>query len=76
MLTEFERLNTDRPDLCPFLKWKGQFVISEPDPNGASERSGAFWCLYTQTCIGPDGGVVEPVYCASPDRKCYGTGEA
>jgi hypothetical protein len=73
MLTEFERYNTERDDLCPFLRWKGQFVMSDNDP---TLRSRSFWCLYTQTCLGPDGGVAEPVECASPERRCYGTGKA
>ena len=75
MITEAERFSTDRPDLCDCLRWKGQFILSAPDPHVQPSNDGLFWCLFTQKCLGPDGKLAEPGTCSSPDRKCYGTGQ-
>lgn len=72
MMTEEERFGTERPDLCPALRWKGMFYHSQPDPSVPNMSAQLFWCLYTQTCIGPDGQSAEPGGCSSPERKCYG----
>jgi hypothetical protein len=72
---ESDRFSTDRPHLCPSLRWKGQFVLSEHDPTVPRSNDGLFWCLHTQTCIGPDGELAEPGNCASLTRKCHGTGD-
>jgi hypothetical protein len=74
MMTEAERFNINHPQLCHCLCWKGQFILAEPDPTVPPSNEGLFWCLYTQTCIGPDGQLAEPVTCSSPARACYGTG--
>ncbi len=74
MITEAERFDTNRPDLCSCLRWKNHFVWAEPDPSVPPAEDGLFWCLHTQTCLGPDGGLAEPGNCSSPDRACYGTG--
>ena len=63
-----DRFNTNVPNLCPALRWKGQFVLSEPDPTVPRSNDGLFWCLHTQTCIGPDGELAEPGNCASGNR--------
>jgi len=76
MITEAERFSTDRPDLCNCLCWKGMFISAEPDPEVPPSTDGLFWCVFTQTCIGPDGELAEPGSCSSPDRKCYGTDRA
>jgi hypothetical protein len=65
----------DHPNLCPALRWKGQFVLSEPDPSAQTGTDHNFWCMYTQTCVGPDGMNAEPALCASPIRACHGTGQ-
>ena len=70
-----DRFNTNLPNLCPALRWKGQFVLSEPDPTVPRSNDGLFWCLHTQTCIGPDGELAEPGNCASNNRTCHGTGK-
>jgi|GEM_PF-257435 len=75
MSSEFERFNTNRPDLCPCLQWKSMFIPADPDPTVQPSNEGLFWCLHTQTCIGPDGLLAEPGNCSSPERACYGTGE-
>jgi hypothetical protein len=72
---ESDRFNTDRPNLCPALRWKGQFVLAEHDPTVQRSNDGLFWCLHTQTCIGPDGELAEPGNCASSRRKCHSTGK-
>ena len=50
-----ERFDTRREELCPALRWKGQFIEAEHDPTVPPSNDGLFWCMYTQTCIGPDG---------------------
>ena len=75
MISESDRFNTNHPDLCPSLRWKGQFILSEPDPTVPRSNDGLFWCLYTQTCIGPDGELAEPGDCHSKSRACHGTGK-
>ena len=70
-----ERFSTERADLCPALRWKGQFIEAEHDPTVPPSNDGIFWCMHTQTCIGPDGEVAEPGNCASKARTCHGTGK-
>ena len=57
------RTDTTHPDLCPGLRWKGQFLTAEPDPIVQACSEGLFWCVHTQTCIGPDGRLAEPGRC-------------
>lgn len=68
-----DRFDTSHPDLCPSLRWKGQFVVAEPDPSMPASSDGLFWCIHTQTCIGPDGKLAEPGNCRSASRACHGT---
>ena len=75
MLSESSRFDIQRQNLCPHLRWKGQFVETEHDPTVPASNSGLFWCLYTQTCIGPDGSLAEPGSCSSPLRACVCTGK-
>lgn len=72
MITELQRFNTQRDDLCHCLRWKGQFYSSEPDPTVPRSNDGLFWCAMTLTCIGPDGKVAEPGNCCSSSRSCHG----
>jgi hypothetical protein len=74
MISEAERFNINHPNLCSHLKWKGQFIPVEPDPNAVPSHDGFFWCLFTQTCIGPDGELAEPALCSSSGRACHGKG--
>jgi hypothetical protein len=75
MITEAERFNVNHPDLCQCLRWKGQFILADPDPTVPSSNDGLFWCVYTQSCMGPDGGLAEPIECSSTGRACHGTGK-
>ena len=75
MKSDQQRFNTNHPDLCSGLRWKGQFILSEHDENVPSSNEGLFWCLHTQTCIGPDGKLAEPGNCSSMRRRCHGTGQ-
>jgi hypothetical protein len=70
-----ERFDINHPDLCSALRWKGQFILAEADANVQSSNDGLFWCMHTQTCIGPDGEVAEPGNCAAKTRACHGTGK-
>ncbi len=36
MINESDRFNTNNPNLCPALRWKGQFVLSESESDGAA----------------------------------------
>jgi hypothetical protein len=74
MMTDDERFNPNRPGLCTHLRWKGMFVPAEDDATVARGGGGLFWCLDTQTCLGPDGKLAEPGNCSSPGRACYGRG--
>ncbi|HLG15771.1 MAG TPA: hypothetical protein VJH03_14890 [Blastocatellia bacterium] len=74
MITEAERFDVNRPDLCQCLRWKGMFYEVEHDPTVPRSNDGLFWCMYTQNCIGPDGQLAEPGTCSSTERACWGTG--
>jgi hypothetical protein len=72
MLAQFqERFDTEHPDLCHCLRWKGQFIVAERDPTVPPSNDGLFWCSHTQKCIGPDGHLAEPGNCSSRERRCY-----
>jgi hypothetical protein len=71
MMRQAERFNIADPDLCPALRWKGQFTSSEVDPTVPSTRDDLYWCVYTQTCVGPDGQPAEPYLCSKKRRVCY-----
>lgn len=74
MISEAERFNVRHPALCHCLHWKGLLVGVEHDPTVPPSNDGLYWCVYTQTCIGPDGQIAEPIACSSPDRACHGKG--
>lgn len=71
MMTEEERFDTKRPNLCGYLRWKGMYIWGERDPAVGPTNDGFFWCQHTQNCLGPDGKLVEPTHCDSTQRKCY-----
>ncbi len=75
MINEAERYNTEHPDLCPMLRWKQMFYDQERDPEVPRSNAAHFWCVMTQSCLGPDNNVAVPGDCASSKRKCYGTGK-
>jgi len=70
-----DRFDTERDNLCPALRWKSQFIATKHDLSVPPSNDGLFWCMYTQTCIGPDGGLAEPGNCASKQRACHTTGK-
>ncbi|MBI4481374.1 MAG: hypothetical protein HY652_00650 [Acidobacteria bacterium] len=57
-------------EVCRCLRWKGMFIDAEPDPTVPPCNDRLFWCMHTQTCLGPDGQVAEPEQC-KPGRGCY-----
>ena len=69
-----ERFNTEDPNLCHCLRWKGQFIVAERDPTVPRSNDGLYWCAHTQKCIGPDGQLAEPGNCSSSGRDCYEKG--
>jgi len=72
LMPDHERFDTAHPDLCPSLRWKGQFISTEHDPTVPPTNDGLFWCMHTQTCIGPYGELAEPGNCKHSGRKCHG----
>ncbi|HZN11064.1 MAG TPA: hypothetical protein VFC61_05265 [Blastocatellia bacterium] len=70
-MTEAELYDTNRPNLCAALRWKGMFVWAEPDPTAQRSNTAIFWCLQTQTSLGPDGKVAEPAKCDGAGRSCH-----
>jgi hypothetical protein len=48
------------------------FLHDEPGWSIRDSSSGIFWCMYTQTCIGPDGQTAEPDHCVA-GRSCHET---
>ncbi len=74
MISEAERYDTSHPDLCHCLRWKGQFIDVAWDPTVPACNDGIYWCMFTQTCIGPDGQVAEPYACSNGTRACHGKG--
>jgi hypothetical protein len=55
---------------CRFLRSKEMFVQVGSEPTGPHSSSGNFWCVHTQTVVGPDGRFVTDHEC-SPDRMCF-----
>ena len=53
MWLDQERFDTSKETLCTSLRWKQQFISSEHDPTVPPSNDGLFWCMHTQTCIGP-----------------------
>ena len=66
------RFDVNSPNLCPSLRWKGQFILAAPDPDAQGGTDTNYWCKFTQNCIGPDGMTAEPGMCSSPFRECHG----
>lgn len=75
MINEAEQFNVNHPELCPMLRWKQMFYDAPRDPEVPRSNDAHFWCVYTQSCLGPDGKLAVPGECISPDRRCYGTGK-
>ena len=71
MMTAEERYDTNRENLCSYLRWKGMYIWAEKDPTVGPTSDGIFWCQHTQNCLGPDGKLVEPTRCDSGDRPCH-----
>ncbi len=57
---------------CRCLTHKEMFYETERQPGEEAGRSGSelFWCAHTQTCLGPDGQMVDERNCV-PGRACY-----
>jgi hypothetical protein len=72
MLSHAVRFDRKNPNICPGLVWKSQFT-EEPtmDPLGQSTIDDQYWCVYTQACVGPDNGLVEPHLCSVNSRSCH-----
>lgn len=67
------RFDVSCDSLCTALRWKGQFISAAHDDTVPPTNDGIFWCMHTQSCIGPDGELAEPGNCGA-GRRCHGTG--
>ncbi len=65
-----ERFKSLGHQVCYCLCSKGMLVGVEPDPTVPPANDESYWCVMTQTVIGPDGKVVTPEECR-PGRSCY-----
>ena len=70
-MAELDRYDTKRPNLCAALRWKEMFIWAEHEPTVQPSNTGIFWCLQTQTLLGPDGQLAEPGSCDSSERRCH-----
>lgn len=70
-MPDHERFDVSAESLCSALRWKGQFILAEADPTVPPCNDGIFWCMHTQTCIGPDGELAEPSTCRQSNRTCH-----
>ncbi|MCC7498833.1 MAG: hypothetical protein IT160_14725 [Bryobacterales bacterium] len=55
---------------CSNLRWKGMFVSAQWDEAIPHGGDNLFWCLKTQTCLGPDGQLAESEQC-NASRSCF-----
>lgn len=57
-------------DRCDSLRWKGMYIEADWDPSVPHSNDRAFWCQSTQSCVGPDGKLVDDYEC-NETRGCY-----
>jgi hypothetical protein len=55
---------------CRCLRSKEMYINVEPDPSVPNSRSGCYWCVHTQNCLGPDGKIADEDNC-KPGRPCF-----
>ena len=55
---------------CGNIRWKGMFIDAQPDPTAAESSEHIYWCVRTQSIMGPDGQVVDEDTC-NFTRTCY-----
>ncbi len=65
---KLEDFLTPRSELCPALRWKGQFIDAE---RHVASGDSICWCMYTQTCIGPDNKPADRESCTDGSRACW-----
>jgi hypothetical protein len=70
-MAELHNLDPNRPNLCAALRSKEMFIWADDDPTVLRANTGIYWCLYTQTPLGPDGQLAEPGNCDSGERGCH-----
>ena len=56
--------------VCRCLMSKGKLLDLKYDPTVPPANDTSYWCVHTQTVIGPDGSLAEPEACR-PERGCY-----
>jgi hypothetical protein len=65
LMPDRNRFDVSCESLCTALRWKGQFISAEHDDSVPPTNDGIFWCMHTQSCIGPDGELAEPGNCGA-----------
>ena len=57
-------------EVCRCLMSKARLLNLQFDPTVPPSNDRSYWCVHTQSVIGPDGAVAEPEACQS-GRSCY-----
>ncbi len=55
---------------CEALRWKGMFIDADSDPTVPASNTRIYWCVYTQSPLGPDGDVADEDTCTG-SRSCF-----
>ena len=55
---------------CEALRWKGMFIDADDDPTVPNSNTRIYWCVYTQSPLGPDSEVADEETCTA-SRSCY-----
>ena len=55
---------------CDGLRWKGMFIDADHDPTVPESNTRIYWCVFSQSPLGPDGDVVDEDTCTA-SRSCY-----
>ena len=55
---------------CGSLRWKGMFVDVQQDHSVPDSGDHIYWCVHTQSIMGPDGQVADGDIC-NATRSCY-----
>ena len=57
-------------EVCRCLMSKAKLLNLQYDPTVPPSNDRSYWCVHTQSVIGPDDAVAEPERCG-PGRNCY-----
>ena len=61
---------SDKRPLCSALRAKGFYVYTEAPEPESDTQTAVFWCVKTQSAVGPDGDAVHKS-CCDASRSCF-----